>query len=71
MPLVLFIQTNEGSLAHELGEVPDAAVGNAQVGRSLPTAIQDEGLMPSKRRFRDDGTKATRFHKPNDAVTIE
>jgi hypothetical protein len=22
--------------------------------------------MPSERRFRYDGTKATRFHKPND-----
>jgi hypothetical protein len=22
--------------------------------------------MPSERRFRDDGTKATRFYKPND-----
>ena len=22
--------------------------------------------MPSERRFRDDGTKATRFHKPDD-----
>jgi len=22
--------------------------------------------MPSERRFRDDGTKSTRFHKPND-----
>jgi hypothetical protein len=28
--------------------------------------IQDEELMPSERRFRDDGTKATRFYKPND-----
>ena len=32
----------------------------------LPTAIQDEELMPSERRFRDDGTKATWFYKPND-----
>ena len=39
---------------------------NAQVGISLPTAIQDEDLMPSERRFRDYGTKATRFHKPDD-----
>jgi hypothetical protein len=23
--------------------------------------------MPSERRFRDDGTKATRFYKPNDS----
>jgi hypothetical protein len=29
-------------------------------------AIQDEDLMPSERRFRDDSTKATRFHKPDD-----
>jgi hypothetical protein len=28
--------------------------------------IQDEDLMPSERRFRDDGTKATRFYKPDD-----
>jgi hypothetical protein len=28
--------------------------------------IQDEELMPSERRFRDDGTKAPRFYKPND-----
>ena len=24
--------------------------------------------MPSERRFRDDGTKATRFHKPDDGA---
>jgi len=30
----------------------------------LPTAIQDEALMPSERRFRDDGTKANRFYNP-------
>jgi hypothetical protein len=41
-------------------------MGNAQVGSSLPTAIQDEELMPSERRFRYNGTKATRFYKPND-----
>jgi hypothetical protein len=41
-------------------------VGNAQVGSSLPTAIQDEDLMASERRFRDDGTKATRFYEPYD-----
>ena len=39
---------------------------NAQVGISLPTAIQDEDLMPSERRFRDYGTKATRFYNPDD-----
>jgi hypothetical protein len=44
----------------------DHAIGNAQVGSSPPTAIQDEDLMPSQRRFRDDGTKATRFYKPDD-----
>jgi hypothetical protein len=44
----------------------DHAIGNAQVGGSPPTAIQDEDLMPSERRFRDDGTKATRFYKPDD-----
>jgi hypothetical protein len=32
---------------------------------SLLAAIQHEELMPSERRFRDDGTKATRFYKPN------
>ena len=52
---------------HEKGaETGDNAIGNAQVGSSLPTAIQDEELMPSERRFRDDGTKATRFYKPDD-----
>src|SRR5262245_55287843 len=35
-------------------------------GSSLPTAIQDEELMPTERRFRDDGTKATGFYKAND-----
>ena len=45
----------------------DNAIGNAQDGSSLPTAIQDEELMPSERHFRDDGTKATRFYKPNDS----
>jgi hypothetical protein len=35
-------------------------------GSSFPTAIQDEELMPSERRFRDDGTKAARFYKPDD-----
>ena len=44
----------------------DNAIGNAQVGSSLPTAIEDEEWMPSERRFRDDGTKAIRFDKPND-----
>ena len=29
--------------------------------------IQDEDLMPSERRFRDDGTKATRSYKPDDS----
>jgi hypothetical protein len=38
----------------------------AQVGNSLPTAIQDKDLMPGERRFRDDGTKATGFYKPYD-----
>jgi hypothetical protein len=38
------------------------AVGNAQVGSSLPAAIQDEDLMPSQHGFGDDGTKATRFY---------
>src|SRR5215471_4216131 len=52
---------------HEKGAEPgDNAIGSAQVGSSLPTAIQDEDLMPSERRFRDDSTKATRFHKPDD-----
>jgi hypothetical protein len=27
---------------------------------------EDEDLMPSERRFRDDGTKATWFYKPDD-----
>ena len=39
--------------------------GDAQVGNSLPAAIQDEDLMPSH-GFGDDGTKATRFHKADD-----
>jgi hypothetical protein len=52
---------------HEKGaEAGDQAIGNAQVGRSLATAIQDEELMPSERGFRDEGTKATRFYKPDD-----
>ena len=52
---------------HEKGaQAGDKAIGNAQVGSSLPTAIQDEDLMPSERRFRDDGTKANRFYKPDD-----
>ena len=46
----------------------DKAIGNTQAGSSLPTAIQDEELMPSERRFRDDGTKATRFYKPDDRM---
>ena len=46
----------------------DHAIGNAQAGSSLATAIQDEELMLSERRFRDDGTKATRFYKPNDGA---
>jgi hypothetical protein len=32
----------------------------------VSTAIQDEELMPSERRFRHDATKSTRFHKPDD-----
>ena len=36
-----------------------------QAGSSLPTAIQNEELMPGERRFCDDGTKATRFDKPD------
>ena len=36
------------------------------MGSSLPSAIQEEELMPRERRFRYDGTKATRFYKPND-----
>src|SRR5215469_18133599 len=52
---------------HENGaQTGDKAIGSAQVGSSLPTAIQDEDLMPSERRFRDDSTKATRFHQPDD-----
>ena len=39
---------------------------NAQVGISLPTAIQDEDLMPSQRGFGHDGAKTTRLYKPND-----
>ena len=53
---------------HEKGaETGDQAIGNAQVGSSLPTAIQNEDLMPSEHRFRDDGTKATRSYKPDDS----
>ena len=37
-----------------------------RLGSSLPTAIQDEDLMPSEHRFGDDGTKATRFYKPDE-----
>ena len=52
---------------HEKGAETGAhAIGNAQVGSSLPTAIQAEDLMPSERRFGDDGAKATRFYKPDD-----
>src|SRR5215469_4675562 len=52
---------------HENGaQTGEKAIGSAQVGSSLPTAIQDEDLMPSKRRFRDDGTKATRLYKADD-----
>ena len=52
---------------HEKGaETGDKAIASAQVGSSLPTAIQDEDLMPNERRFRDDSTKATRFHQPDD-----
>src|SRR5262252_3339038 len=52
---------------HEKGAEPgDKAIGSAQVGSTLPTAIQDEDLMPSERRFRDDSTKAARFHQPDD-----
>ena len=52
---------------HEKGAEPgDHAIGNAQVGSSLPTAIQDEELMPSERRFRHDGAKAAWFYQPND-----
>jgi len=35
-------------------------------GSSLPTAIQDEDLMPSEHGFGDDGTKTTRSDKPDD-----
>jgi hypothetical protein len=38
----------------------------SQVRSPLPTAIQDEDLMPSQHGFGDDGTKATRFHKADD-----
>ena len=52
---------------HEKGAYTgDHAIGNAQLGRSLPTAIQDEDLMPSERRFRHDGAKAAWFYQPND-----
>jgi hypothetical protein len=34
-------------------------------GATMVAQIQDEELMPSERRFRDDGTKATRLHKPD------
>ena len=66
--------SQHASWVHEKGAyTSDNAIGNAQLGRSLPTAIQDEELMPSEHRFRDDGKKATRFYKPNDGdlVTIE
>ena len=43
-----------------------AIMRSERVGNSLPTSIQDEELMSSERRFRDDGTKATGFYKPND-----
>jgi hypothetical protein len=49
---------------HEKGDNP---VGNAQVGSSLPTAIQEEDLMPNQRGFGDDGTKTTRFYRPDDS----
>ena len=57
--------TRDGCLSrvHKTGDNP---VGNAQVGSALPTAIQDEDLMPGERRFRDDGTKAPRFYEPDD-----
>src|SRR5215472_4456977 len=59
--------TSQTRWVHEKGaETGDKAIGSAQVGSSLPTAIQDEDLMPSERRFRDDSTKATRFHKRDD-----
>src|SRR5215813_9046412 len=52
---------------HEKGaETGDHAIGKTQARSSLPTAIEDEQLMPSERRFRDDGTKAARFYKPDD-----
>ena len=47
-------------------ETGDNVIGNAQLGSSLPTAIQDEELMPSERRFRHDGAKAAWFYQPND-----
>ena len=68
-PCGFFLRSVHGPLAHlhELGALTgDNPVGKAQVGSALPTAIQDEDLMPSERRFRDDGTKATRFYKPDD-----
>ena len=48
-------------LAKDSTETGDKAIGNAQVGSSLPTAIQDKDLMPGERRFRNDGTKPTWF----------
>ena len=43
--------------AGKLGDKGHNPVGNAQVGSSLPTAIQDGNLMPSERGFGDAGTK--------------
>ena len=43
-----------------------AIMRSERVGNSLPTSIQDEELMSSERRFRDDGTKTTRSYKPDD-----
>src|SRR5215467_2430845 len=48
---------------HKPGDHP---IGNPQAGSSPPAAIQDEDLMPSQHGFGDDGTKATRFYKPDD-----
>jgi hypothetical protein len=41
-------------------------VGNAPVGSSLPTALQEEDLMPGQHGFGADGTKATWFYKADE-----
>jgi hypothetical protein len=47
--------------AHEKGaQAGDDAIRDAQVGRTLAAAIEDQQLMPEQRGFGDNGTESAR-----------